>query len=100
MSGAGGSPLPLDLTGEMPGGPAPSIEATAYSPDQDRERVRGAIAIALISLLIGLIALLFISVLAKVVLVADLDKIAATILTPIMGIVGTVLGFYYGAKSG
>lgn len=91
---------PLDLTGDPPSSTGPAIQEKAYNPEPARERVRGAIAIALIGLLIGLITVLFISVLAKVVLVADLDKIAATILTPIMGIVGTVLGFYYGAKSG
>jgi hypothetical protein len=100
MSGATGTSPPLDLTGERPSGAEPSIREQAYNPEPAREKVRGAIAIALIALLIGLITVLFICVLAGVVLIADLDKIAATILTPIMGIVGTVLGFYYGTKSG
>ena len=96
MSGSG----PLDLSGEPAPAPAgTAFNATAYDPAQDREKVRGRIAMALIVLLIALVSLLFLAILVSVVKVADLDKIVATILTPIMGIVGTVIGFYFGEKS-
>jgi len=95
MSGTG----PLDLSGEPAPAQGATVGATAYNPAQDREKLRGWIAMALIILLIGLISLLFLAILTSVVKVADLDKIVATVLTPIMGIVGTVIGFYFGEKS-
>lgn len=100
MSGASGTTKePLDLTASEEPGDVAKPGAAPYDPSQDREKVRGWIAIALIALLIGLITLLFIAILWKVVQVGDLDKIVATVLTPIMGIVGTVIGFYFGEKS-
>lgn len=53
----------------------------------------------MIILLIGLISILFLAILLGMVKVDDLDKIVATVLIPIMGIVGTVIGFYFGEKS-
>ena len=96
MSGGEGvSKQPLDLSEEE----EPGTIAAPYDPAQDREKVRGWIASALIILLIGLISILFLAILLGMVKVDDLDKIVATVLTPIMGIVGTVIGFYFGEKS-
>ena len=90
---------PLDLSEEEEPGTIARFGATPYDPAQDREKVRGWIASALIILLIGLISILFLAILLGMVKVDDLDKIVATVLTPIMGIVGTVIGFCFGEKS-
>ena len=95
MSGS----VPLDLSDEPSPAQGATVRTAAYDPSQDREKVRGWIAISLIILLIALIAMLFLAILTSVVTVGDLDKIVATVLTPIMGIVGTVIGFYFGEKS-
>ena len=97
--GASVSNQPLDLTGEEEPGIVAKLGTAPYDPAQDREKIRGSIAIALILLLIGLISLLFVAILVGVVKIDNLDKIVATVLTPIMGIVGTVIGFYFGEKS-
>lgn len=100
MSGGEGvSKQPLDLSEEEEPGTIARFGAAPYDPAQDREKVRGWIASALIILLIGLISILFLAILLGMVKVDDLDKIVATVLTPIMGIVGTVIGFYFGEKS-
>ena len=95
MSGS----APLDFSDDPPSAQGATVRSASYDPAQDREKIRGQIAMALIILLIALIALLFLAILASVVKIADLDKIVATVLTPIMGIVGTVIGFYFGEKS-
>ncbi|MFM7690092.1 MAG: hypothetical protein ACKPAC_11645 [Alphaproteobacteria bacterium] len=93
------SKQPLDLSEQEEPSAVAKFGAAPYDPAQDREKVRGWIASALIILLIGLISLLFVAILFRMVRVDDLDKIVATVLTPIMGIVGTVIGFYFGEKS-
>jgi hypothetical protein len=96
---AGNSNNPLDLTKDEKLGDVSGLAVVPYDPAQDREKVRGWIAGALIALLIGFISLLCLAIVFGIVKVADLDKIVATVLTPIMGIVGTVIGFYFGEKS-
>lgn len=95
----GASKQLLDLADEEEPTAVAGIGAAPYDPAEDREKIRGRIAIALISLLIGLISLLFVAILVGVVQIDDLDKIVATVLTPILGIVGAVIGFYFGGKS-
>ena len=96
MSGTNG----LDLSGEtVSTAPGPSVGAAPYDPAQDREHTRGTIAFLLIWLLIGVICILFVAVLSDKVRVFDIDKVTATILTPVVGLVGTVIGFYFGEKS-
>ena len=100
MSGAAGnSNSPLDLTTDKKLGDVAGPDVVSYNPAQDREKVRGWMAGALIALLIGLMCFLCFAILGGMVKVTDLDKIVATILTPIMGVVGTVIGFYFGEKS-
>lgn len=98
-AGEGASKQILDLAGEEEPTAVARFGAAPYDPAQDREKIRGRIAMALIVLLIGLISLLFVAILFGVIKIDDLDKIVATVLTPIMGIVGTVIGFYFGEKS-
>jgi len=86
------------LSGSSPS-PAPSV--TAYDPTQDQERVRGQLALWLVGLMaaIALLSLLFVMV------ASDKDKgdavkaVLQVVFSPIIGLVGTVTGFYYGQKS-
>lgn len=73
-----------------------------YDPEPDRERMRGRIAGWLIGSLVGLSFLL---VFVSVVMVRPFDREAVALLIsgifgPIIGIVGTVVGFYFGQISG
>jgi hypothetical protein len=84
----------VDLRGAVPTG-------TPYVPDEDRERMRGRIAMMLMALLF-LLALSL--VLVAVLLVRPFDKEAIALLVsgifgPIVAIVGTMVGFYFGQQS-
>ena len=82
--------------------PEPNVSAipptVPYDPAKDREQVRSQIAYLLIWLLIGAVCVLVISVFSKTVGIGDLDKFSAAVLTPIIGLVGTVIGFYFGKE--
>ena len=79
----------LDLTGAV------QPEISRRTIPEMREVVRGHLAY-------GFMALLGMTVLAVIVLVAIMKidvKDAVALLAPIVGLVGTVLGFYFGGKS-
>jgi hypothetical protein len=83
-----------------------------YNPSRDRETTRGKIAMGLVWTLIGLVGATF--ALAMVVSATcairscppdavKLDGVRLVVellLTPIVGLVGAVTGFYFGEKSG
>ena len=76
-----------------------SVHEQPYDPARSRERVRGLIAAAMTALFVAVIGVL----LADALLGRDLDyiaKLAALILTPVAGLLGAVVGFYYGEQSG
>jgi hypothetical protein len=68
-----------------------------YDPSQDREKIRGRIALILTCCLVGIVAVSLILILTLV----DIEKIKDTleiILSPVVGLVGAVTGFYFGEK--
>lgn len=74
------------------------IEKSPFDPKEAREKVRSQIAILLI-------VLLFLTVFFSFcIFVYDADRaevkdLLALIFTPLVGIVGTVLGFYFGSET-
>ena len=84
-----------------------------YDPSEAREKVRGSIAMYLVYLLIAVVIL---AVFAGVVLsficafkdtcaanaldLSGLKTVIEVILTPLIGLVGSVTGFYFGEKAG
>jgi hypothetical protein len=90
-----------DFTGEPPTArpPGPSIGNTIALR---RERARGWLAVALVGLLVAVDAAVFILA-AALVRPFDRDLLALLltgVLNPIVALVGTVLGFYFGEKAG
>ncbi len=95
-------PLELDLTDEIvpPGGP-PQPRQQAYSPAKSRELIRGLIALTVI----GLLALM---ALGTLIIAAFIDtshwdqfsKALGLIVSPVFGLAGAVMGFYYGERAG
>jgi len=84
-----------------------------YDPTEDREEKRGQIALTLIKLLVGVVAGGFLLVVAKVAClgfggttmcdalsVVEVRPLIEMFLTPIVGLVGAVTGFYFGGKKG
>ena len=90
----------LDLSGDAPV-PAALDEPKfkKYDPAPERERLPGTIALLLVSLLIGIVLLGFVSVWFKWVAIADLKQLPELVFTPVATLVGAVTGFYYGEKS-
>jgi hypothetical protein len=90
-----------------------NLEAKPYDPTLDRETIRGTIAQALVWTLVGVIAVVVLAGLvtayachAKDACSADaielktIRVVIELILTPLIGLVGAVTGFYFGEKSG
>ncbi len=76
-----------------------SIGKAPYEPTRDRERVRGLLAAALIGLLSIVVLGLFVALLAGRLTIPELGQLAAVTISPIVGLLGAVLGFYFGEQS-
>lgn len=85
----------------------PRVDTAPYDPEPAREFVRGLLARRLVNYLGGVLAAVFI--LYAGILIAEarglrppsslppLLDLAQAALTPLIGVVGTVLGFYFGS---
>lgn len=93
--------------------PDSTIRDRSYDPAQDRETTRGSIALKLVWTLVGVIGGAMLMALvttgicswknACTVETANLSAlkvILEVVLTPLIGLVGAVTGFYFGEKSG
>jgi hypothetical protein len=82
-----------------------------FDPSPARENIRGQVALWLIWTLVGVIALVVVSAIVmagiclniacsdKAIELAPLRTVVELILTPLVGLVGAVTGFYFGEKS-
>ena len=70
-----------------------------YDPGREREGVRGWIAKALFWLIVGLMVVLGLGLLFKALLIGDVEKFVANLLTPILTLFGAVMGFYFGERA-
>jgi hypothetical protein len=88
------------------------IVEKSYDPTADRETIRGTIALALVWTLVGVIGAVVLTGLVTMYAchaggacnteTMDLKTVRAVIelvLTPLIGLVGAVTGFYFGEKS-
>ncbi|MGH6662554.1 MAG: hypothetical protein ACREB6_13525 [Rhodospirillales bacterium] len=90
----------LDLTKEQPSPPELlTFRTKPYDPEEDRERLRGVIAIIIVGLLVGIVIFSFVTLWFKWVAVTDLKSVLELVLSPIVALVGSVTGFYYGGRS-
>ncbi|MCW5773291.1 MAG: hypothetical protein KIT16_16745 [Rhodospirillaceae bacterium] len=74
-----------------------------YDPAKERETRRGWIAMLLIALLIGIVIFGFVTLWfgpGGKLTAAELKDFLAILIGPVVGLVGTVAGFYFGEKSG
>ncbi len=69
-----------------------------YDPARDREWVRGLIAALMTGVFCAVILVLAVEAL-RGSNIDDLAKLSAVILTPVSGLLGAVVGFYYGEQS-
>ena len=78
--------------------PIPRPIASDYSPDRDREHIRGWLAIGMLLLLAAVLLLLLISVVCGLRTWSQVEGVSAAVVGPLVGLTGTLLGFYYGQK--
>lgn len=79
-----------------------SFDSRKYDPGPVRELMRGVIAGILVGMLAFIVVGIFVIALWGIGGKGNLDLlqvVATTLLTPIVGLVGAVTGFYYGEKS-
>lgn len=101
----------LDLTQiepKPPSAPQPRPALAPYDPTPDREVKRGQIALLLVGTLVGLVGFAFVIFIVVEVIIANwpdakvnIDHIRVFVemlLTPMVGLVGAVAGFYFGEK--
>jgi hypothetical protein len=95
-------------------GAAPGLATAPYDPTRDREGVRSQLAIGLTLLLAVLVIAPFVLILVgatcdglfpasdscKRIPTVPLKDLLETLLTPIIGLVGAVTGFYFGENKG
>jgi hypothetical protein len=88
----------LDLTSELPGTSVASLSVVPYDPHPVREKMRAAIALLLLALLGLVLAGGFITLWLGYQ-TDDLIKLLTLVFTPLVTLVGTSIGFYYGGKT-
>jgi hypothetical protein len=72
------------------------LEPPVFEPEEKREEVRTWLAKTLLGMLGGVLLLLFILAFWTQ---APFKDVAAIVLSPVIGLVGAVTGFYYGART-
>lgn len=67
--------------------------------EEGREQARELIAKVLISTLVAIVVGSFGTIWFKLAPIADLKILLEIVFTPMIGVIGTILGFYYGART-
>jgi hypothetical protein len=80
-------------------GPAPEPKVTNYNPAEDRETARRRLAYGLLGLLWLVVGALLVADFAHWIELDDAKDLATAILAPIVVLVGTALGFYFGGNN-
>lgn len=100
MSGsAAEDPAPPDR-GEATVGPPVPVRTKPFDPEPRRENMRAIIAGLLVAAFLALIGFLVVGVTWKWLDVATAKDLAALALTPLAGLTGTAVGFYYAGTKG
>jgi len=103
----------IDQSPESKAATSDSVRPTDYDPAPEREHKRGQIALRLVGLLIGICAGTFVIVIAPAVCefvggdavakcaklsISEVETVLQLLLTPVVGLVGAVTGFYFGER--
>lgn len=91
----------LDLTNEKAAdvdGAVPEPTTVPYNSDQDRERIRGVVALSLVGLLAAVVLGSFIGLATGWIPMRDLKELLTIVLGPLIALVGAATGFYFGGK--
>lgn len=83
--------------GENAGGVS-NPRSTPYDPEPDREKVRGMIALVLVFLLVAIVAVSFLTLWIRDPSFDNLKGLLELIFAPIIAVVGSATGFYFGSR--
>jgi hypothetical protein len=100
-------PPPVDLTGEESKLPEGQPPASVGEPDRAfqhkissrQEWVRTALAMGAFLTLVVILVLILLADYEGIT-VGNIEKVATAIVTPLTGIVGTIVGFYFAERRG
>ncbi|MGQ0529962.1 MAG: hypothetical protein ACT4PG_09150 [Panacagrimonas sp.] len=70
-----------------------------FNIDKEQEKIRGLIAQALVVLLAILVLFAFITLWVFSSAFADLEKLMTIVFGPVIALVGTAIGYYFGGKN-
>jgi hypothetical protein len=76
----------------------PDIGNKKYSPDADREKIRGQVTLGLFSFMIIEIIFLFGLYVFLKTPISDLKDLSILLLSPVITLTGTSFGFYFASK--
>jgi hypothetical protein len=99
------SPLPMDLTGEKNiitatrGLNTPTVDSSAVQATTSTDVARITLSFLLVGILAVVVIWPVVTVSRNSSAEASLDALLKVILSPIIGLVGSVVGFYFGAKA-
>ena len=69
-----------------------------YDPEPARDRLRGWLAVALLAMLAVVVAAAWVSLWWSLATEAEIKDLLGVILPPIVALVGSAIGFYFGGK--
>jgi hypothetical protein len=75
-----------------------NLQTTPYNPDPGRDRTRARLAYLLTSTVLVIVLAALMLLVTGSLKTSDLESVSAALLTPVIGLVGTVLGFYFGQQ--
>jgi hypothetical protein len=78
--------------------PAKPTKELPYDPEPNRDRVRGYLAAGLVALLVAVVVAGWVTLWAGVVTEPEVKDLLGVILPPVVALVGSALGFYFGGK--
>lgn len=104
LTDEGGPVVPVDLTVVEADAPPPGVDIRVIEADRFKrqilarqEFVRTALAVGAFLSLVVILLVILVSVFASVT-AENMEKVAVVVVTPLTGIVGTIVGFYFAEK--
>jgi len=78
--------------------PSKPAKEVPYDPELSRDKVRGWLALALVVLLVAVIVAAWVTLWVGVVNEPEIKDLLGVLLPPVVALVGSALGFYFGGK--
>lgn len=97
---SGSASISTSAGGTLTVGPPIEIHTTPFDPEPRRENMRAILALLFVVAFLALLGFLVVGVALKWLDIATAKDLAALALTPLAGLTGTAVGFYYAGANG